>query len=413
MKAVVFNLGCKVNKYECDCMMRQLSEKGIEVTDTLEEADLYIINTCAVTGEAERKSRQCIARCRKLNPQAEIIVTGCAAQDDPEPFCRAPGVIRVSGVAGKQKIADALAEKGSRIDPLPLQYEEWGDPVTDRTRAFVKVQDGCDNFCSYCLIPYLRGRSRSRDKDKIVEECIRLSGQVGEIVLTGIDLSSYGKGSDQSLTLLIEALSRVDCRIRLGSLEAGVISEEFLRACKGLKSFCPQFHLSLQSGCNATLKAMNRHYTTDEYAEKVNMIRRYFPRAGITTDLICGYPSEDEEQFEQTLEFIGNIGFSHMHIFGYSSRKGTVAARLKPLPPQTVKDRCRRAEEVAQKCKLEYLNDAIGKEAEVLFEQCECGAMAGWSKEYVRYYLPQAYPGEILKVRGVSLYGEGLLCERI
>ena len=414
MKAVIYNLGCKVNKYECDCLVRMLEERGWEVSEKLERADVYIINTCAVTSEAERKSRQCVARCRKFNKDAKVAVMGCASQNNPAPFEGMEGVTYVTGVAGKESAAEMLFEKEVKISPLPLIFDGLTDPKPTRTRAFVKVQDGCDNFCSYCLIPYLRGRSRSRGIAECVRECEKLAGITKEIVLTGIDLSSYGKGSGESLASLISALDGLRCRIRLGSLEVGVISEEFLTACKNLYDFCPQFHLSLQSGSDKVLKDMNRHYTSEEYLAKAELIRRYFPRAGITTDLICGFPTEDEAEFERSLEFLRRVRFSRVHVFGYSVRTGTAAAkRYKPLDPHIVKARVARAEEAASRLAGEFISSLLGQELSVLFEEEDGEYTAGWSGEYIRCYCKGGGIDEEVQVRAISPFKDGVLCEII
>lgn len=414
MKAVIYNLGCKVNKYECDCLVRMLEERGWEVSEKLERADVYIINTCAVTSEAERKSRQCVARCRKFNKDAKVAVMGCASQNNPAPFEGMEGVTYVTGVAGKESAAEMLFEKEVKISPLPTIFDGLTDPKPTRTRAFVKVQDGCDNFCSYCLIPYLRGRSRSRGIAECVRECEKLAGITKEIVLTGIDLSSYGKGSGESLASLITALDGLRCRIRLGSLEVGVISEEFLTACKNLYDFCPQFHLSLQSGSDKVLKDMNRHYTSEEYLAKAELIRRYFPRAGITTDLICGFPTEDEAEFERSLEFLRRVRFSRVHVFGYSVRTGTAAAkRYKPLDPHIVKARVARAEEEASRLAGEFISSLLGQELSVLFEEEDGEYTAGWSGEYIRCYCKGGGIDEEVQVRAISPFKDGVLCEII
>ena len=414
MKAVIYNLGCKVNKYECDCLVRMLEERGWEVSEKLERADVYIINTCAVTSEAERKSRQCVARCRKFNKDAKVVVMGCASQNNPAPFEGMEGVTYVTGVAGKESAAEKIFEKAAEISPLPMIFDGLTDPKPTRTRAFVKVQDGCDNFCSYCLIPYLRGRSRSRAVEECVNECMSLAKDTKEIVLTGIDLSSYGKNTGQSLTGLLLALKDVPCRIRLGSLEVGVVSDEFLLACKGLKNFCPQFHLSLQSGCDKVLKDMNRHYTAEQYAAKAELIRKYFPRAGITTDLICGFPTEDEAEFERSLEFLRRVRFSRVHVFGYSVRTGTAAAkRYKPLDPHIVKARVARAEEAASRLAGEFISSLLGQELSVLFEEEDGEYTVGWSGEYIRCYCKGGGIDEEVQVRAISPFKDGVLCEII
>ena len=408
MKICVFNLGCKVNKYESDSIARSLRDKGHEVVCELEGADLYILNTCAVTNEAERKSRQCVTRCLKLNPDARVIVTGCASQADGKQFEGKKGVAFISGVAGKSALAAGIERCGTEICELPKTYEEMQSPSVERTRAYVKIQDGCDNFCSYCLIPYLRGRSRSREEDAVVRECEELAKQTGEIVLTGIDLSSYGKNTGSSLSALLEKLSGIDCRIRLGSLEQGIIDEKLLNATKKLRKFCPQFHLSLQSGTDSVLKKMNRHYTTAEYAEKVRLIRKYYPLANITTDLICGFPTETEEDFANTLQFIKETGFGQVHVFGYSARKGTVAAKYRLLSPETVSARCEEAQKAAKELHENYLRRMTGRELEVLFEEEQDGYIAGYSREYVRVYAKGVNHSEIKRVVAKELFRDGM-----
>ena len=387
MKISIYNLGCKVNKYECDGMLKSLKDKGYEVTEDLVCADLYILNTCAVTNEAERKSRQCISRCLRLNPNAKIVVCGCASQHDPSQFADKKNVTYVIGTADKDKLIDNLESSGVLIRPIPTEYEDGFAPEVVRTRAYVKIQDGCDNYCSYCLIPYVRGRSRSRKIDSVVYECERLSAICKEIIITGIDISSYGKNIGSSLTELMGRLNNVNCRIRLGSLEVNVIDENLLSSLKSLKKFCPQFHLSLQSGEDGVLKKMNRHYTTAQYLEKVNLIRKYFPDAAITTALICGFPTEDEESFCRTLKFMDEVGFAQVHVFGYSQRGGTAASRYKLLASDTVKSRVARAIKSAEMSKEKYLQKFIGKTLEVLSEDIENGYLRGYSQEYVKCYL--------------------------
>lgn len=404
MKVVVYNLGCKVNQYESDSIMQSLSEIGYDVSDRLEYSDAYVLNTCAVTAEAERKSRQAVTRCRKFNPNAIVIVCGCASQNDFKQFESKDGVTYISGVAGKNKIAEMLLEKGIFVEELPMTYEDNFHPKAIRTRAYVKIQDGCNNFCAYCLIPFLRGRSRSRTVQRVVSECKELA-MVGvkEIVLTGINLSAYGLDLGTNLPSLLRALSNIDVRIRLGSLEVNVIDEDLLLATQAIKKFCPQFHLSLQSGCNRTLKAMNRHYTVEEYYAKVTLIRQFYRDAAITTDLICGYPTESAADFADTLRFIDKTEFSDMHIFAYSKRQGTAAAKLAELPHDIIKTRCTEAEKICAKNKVEYLKRFIGKRLEVLVEDDNCG----YSTEYIRVYT-DGVASEIAEVTPKQIYKDGL-----
>lgn len=402
MRIVVYNLGCKVNQYESDSIIRELVARGHEVYDDFTEADAYILNTCAVTNEAERKSRQAIARARKFNADARIIVCGCASENNAEQFSDKDGVTYVSGVAGKAKIPDMMDNISVSVAVLPVKYED--DMAIDgiRTRAFLKVQDGCNNFCSYCIIPYLRGRSRSREISSVVQEFDRLSESLNEIVLTGINLSAYGTDIGLSLKDLLTALSGFDTRIRLGSLEVNVIDSGFLEACMRLKRFCPQFHLSLQSGDDSVLKDMNRHYSTAEYLAKVKLIREYFPDAAITTDLICGYPTESDENFKNTLDFIKEVNFADMHIFVYSPRKGTRASKLKLVPHEIAKERANTAIKVAEEMKKAYLKAHIGSKLEVLVENGY-----GYSREYIKVYT-EGNDGEIKIVSPSEIYLDGM-----
>lgn len=380
MKIVCYNLGCKVNQYESDGIMTKLTSLGYEVSDSLEYADVYILNTCAVTGEAEKKSRQAVARCLHFNKNAKVIVCGCASQNNAKQFEEKDGVTYISGVAGKSKIPELLEKSGVFVDDIGNVYEPELQPNLIRTRAYVKVQDGCNNFCSYCIIPYLRGRSRSRSVQSVVSEVEKLQNVTREVVLTGIDMSSFGLDNGSSLTELVTALSGVDVRIRFGSLEARVITEEFLKATLGLKKFCPHFHLSLQSGNDKTLADMNRKYTTDFYASRVDLIRKFYKDACIATDLICGFPTESDEDFALTLEFIDKIAFSDMHIFAYSKREGTVSAKkYNMLDGGIVKNRTKLAEKIALKNKDIYYSSFIGKPLEVLVEKD-----GGYSREYLK-----------------------------
>lgn len=383
MKIVVLNLGCKVNQYESDSIIKELREAGHDVVDELQYADAYILNTCAVTNEAERKSRQAVKRCINYNPEAKIYVCGCASQNNTEQFEEKNNVVYVSGVAGKYKIPAHLADSGVKVDVLPTVYEDDYSPYSMRTRSYVKIQDGCNNFCSYCLIPYLRGRSRSRSIASIVEECRNVADSK-EIVLTGINISAYGKDTGSSLKELIDNLKDIDARIRLGSLEVNIISQELIDSLKGLKAFCPQFHLSLQSGSDSVLKKMNRHYSCQEYYDKVKLIRDNFDNPAITTDIICGFPTESDEEFEESMRFADKVKFADMHIFAYSRREGTKAANL----PQIIKDvkikRCEEMERICKKNQQEYLNLHIGKSVEILIEEEVEGAYEGYTREYMR-----------------------------
>lgn len=385
-KAVIFNLGCKVNQYECDVLAAELKARGYGVSEELGYADLYIVNTCAVTGEAERKSRQIISRCLKHNPSARIMITGCASEKNKE-FYIASGVAYVSGVADKKAILDNLDTGFTVNDRRPDVYEEpERAPDLSRTRAYVKIQDGCDNFCSYCIIPYLRGRSRSRDLDACVSEIEELSGKTGEIVLTGINLSRFGADTGTSLAELTERISHVPTRIRLGSFYVEGVNERLLEALGNLREFCPHFHLSLQNGDDGVLKDMGRKYTTREYLEKVELIRKYFPLAAVTTDVIVGYPTETDEAFLNTERFVREAGFSDLHIFPFSAREGTRAAKLAPLDPSEVRERKQRLSAVRNELRDAYIDSMMNVPQKTLFEEKAKGFLTGYSQYYLHIY---------------------------
>ena len=406
-KAVVFNLGCKVNQYECDALSAGLKAMGYYTTESLEPADLYVINTCAVTAEAERKSRQILARIKKLNENAEIVVTGCASQKNADYYIE-KGVKYVSGVMNKNNILRALGFNNSETLIDIVKYEEPSFlPSADRTRSYVKIQDGCDNFCSYCIIPYLRGRSRSRTIENAVREIENLALNTEEIVITGVNLSQYGKDTGESLVGLIDALKDLNVRIRLGSFYVEGINRELLQSLKALKRFCPHFHLSLQNGDNDVLRAMNRRYTTKDYLEKIALIREYFEYASITTDIIVGYPTETEENFINTMNFAKEVGFSDIHIFPFSAREGTVAYKLDPIPPQIIKDRKHRLEEVRKELHHNYLDLMKNVSQEVVFEtKVDDCYNTGYSEYYVRFYVKT--DEKVAIVKPIEIYKDGL-----
>lgn len=412
MKVAILNLGCKVNQYECDVLARQLSDKGVQAVEQMSFADFYILNTCAVTREAERKSRQFIARIKKLNPDAKIAVCGCASQKSPQDFIIKEGVIYVSGVAGKNALLESIVEGGVDIKQLPLNYEDNPIPLASRTRFYVKIQDGCNNFCSYCIIPYLRGRSRCRSSKAVVNECLELANSgVKELVITGINLSAYD--AEGGLSALTYRLSEVNSRIRFGSLEARVIDEKLLEATKTLKLFCPHFHLSLQCGDDKVLADMNRHYTTQQFYEKVELIRKYYPDAAITTDLICGFPTEDRAAFERSLAFAKKVDFSSMHVFPYSPREGTVAYKRYSNRVEDMAQRVAEAEKLAESMSRQYAMRFIDKPLSVLFEEAKDGIMSGHSENYIKVYANEqpGKIGSICEVFANKLFRDGLYAE--
>ncbi|HKL73506.1 MAG TPA: tRNA (N(6)-L-threonylcarbamoyladenosine(37)-C(2))-methylthiotransferase MtaB, partial [Clostridia bacterium] len=387
MKAVVFNLGCKVNQYECDIISEALIKKGYSVANSLEYADLYIINTCAVTNEAERKSRQAVSRCQKYNPDAKIIVCGCASEKTPVEFLKS-NVTFITGVANKKDLLSHLDDKiaSINISKIPDVFEDANLELANRTRAYIKIQDGCNNFCSYCIIPYLRGRSRSRNIKDIVLEAKNLALSTKEIVITGINLQQYGEDIGVELSDLIIALKDIDVRIRLGSFYVEAVNEKLLSALFSLKHFCPHFHLSLQSGSDSVLKSMNRKYTTSQYLDRIRLIRSFDANASITTDIIVGYPTETEENFEETLKFVNQVGFSDIHIFPFSARKGTVAEKLPILPKNVISLRKEKLNIAKNRLKKEYLTSNLNVSQNVIFEEQDEDYFVGYSERYIRVY---------------------------
>lgn len=395
-KAVVFSLGCKVNDVEGASIVRGLEERGYEVSAKLEYADLYVLNTCAVTAEAEKKSRQLLARARKYNPDAKIIVCGCAVQKNAEAFSSREGVTLVTGARQKSRILDLLDETGVRIDDFDRTYDDMPVPAAVKSRHFIKIQDGCNNFCTYCIVPYLRGRSRSRSAESILREASDAGAD--ETVLTGIDISDYRDGERRLADLLL-LLSGVPTRMRLSSLEVNVIDGRLLSVARDMYDFAPHFHLSLQSGSDAVLKRMNRHYTREQYLEKCAMIYRCFPDAAITTDIIVGFPGETEEDFEDSLRMVGEAGFAQIHCFVYSPREGTPAARMAQLPPAVKDERKGRLLAAAQRCRAAYVGRYIGRVLEFVPEEKKDGYTYGYTQNYIR----TAVPGNITGRQSIKL----------
>lgn len=418
-KAALHNLGCKVNAYETEAMQQLLEEAGYEIVPFREGADVYVINTCSVTNIADRKSRQMLHRARKMNPAAVVVAAGCYVQAAGEELKKDEAIDIVIGnnkkteltaildVYFEEREAERMADDdgvthitgGSHIIDISQtrEYERLSiQKIADHTRAFIKVQDGCNQFCSYCIIPYTRGRVRSREVEDIVGEVERLvAAGYQEMVLTGIHLSSYGvdfpEEKKENLLGLIVRLDEIPGlrRIRLGSLEPRIVTEEFVRTLAGLETICPHFHLSLQSGCDETLKRMNRHYTTEEYAARCELLRRYFDNPAITTDVIVGFPGETKEEFEKTREFLERVHFYEMHVFKYSKRGGTKAAVMENQVPEQVKaERSDVLLELTERMSREYRESFLGCEKEVLMEEKVTvegvDYLVGHTKEYVK-----------------------------
>lgn len=424
-KAALHNLGCKVNAYETEAMQELLEQNGYEIVPFQEGADIYIINTCTVTNMADRKSRQMIHRAKKMNPDAIVVAAGCyvQAQENSDKIDECIDI--VIGNNKKQNLIEILEEyeqKRKEADGVFVQqevidinhtkeYEELHLTKTaEHTRAYIKVQDGCNQFCTYCIIPYMRGRVRSRRKEEVVEEVSALAANgYKEVVLTGIHLSSYGVDFEEKETLLslIQAVHAIEGieRIRLGSLEPRIITEEFASALSALPKICPHFHLSLQSGCEETLKRMNRRYLAEEYFEKCMLLRKYFENPALTTDIIVGFPGETEEEFEESRAFVEKVNFYETHIFKYSKRQGTKAAVMPnqvPEPEKTKRSNTLLA--LDERNRKAYEEQFSGKETEILVEeQMEKDGKTYWighTKEYIRLAIlsDENLSGRLLKV---------------
>lgn len=429
MKTIAFhNLGCKVNSYEMEVMQQKFIESGYLVVPFDDKADIYLVNTCTVTNIADRKSRQMLHRAKKTNPEAVVVATGCYVQTNPDGAMADESIDLCVGNNRKADIVRIVEEyieskAVTSIDTVfdinaGAEYEEMTLTSTaERVRAYIKIQDGCNQFCTYCAIPYARGRVRSRKEENILDEIRGLvSAGYKEFVLTGIHISSYGMdfidknsgdylaGSKdvraiayekEYLLNLIRAVALIDGvkRIRLGSLEPRIVTEHFVEELAKIKSVCPHFHLSMQSGCDATLKRMNRHYTTAEYMERVNILRKYYVNPAITTDVITGFPGETEEEFAITEQFVSDVNFYETHIFKYSPRKGTVAAGLKGQNTDAVKSaRSDRLEVINNAHKSDYMNAHIGSRVSVLIEEEKPingkEYMVGHTPDYIMVALP-------------------------
>ena len=412
-KVCLLNLGCRVNQYEIDGIINSLKGE-YEITTELDFADIYIVNTCAVTQEAEKKSRQILAKIEKVNDKAKVYVLGCASQNNPGQFLEKRQVEAVFGTYGKGKIKENFALKGNNVCAIPLEYEDNLMATNVRTRGYIKIQDGCNNYCSYCIIPFVRGRSRSRKLESIILEAKELAKNCKEIVLTGINISDYRIDGKLALHKVMEALKDIPARIRISSLEVNVINEELLNVLKDMPNFCPSFHLCLQSGSDKVLWDMNRHYTTKEYLNKVNLIRKYFPLANLTTDLIVGFPTETEKDFDSTLWFLKTVGFSNVHYFAYSSRKGTKAGSMPQINGKIIAERQQKLKELVEQMHNDYLQKLVGSPLEVLIEEKKGSFYVGFSKSYVKCLVDGEHEsGKLLTVMPISISDGNLICKAI
>lgn len=404
-KTVAFyTLGCKVNQYETNAMEQQFIKNGYKVVDHHDFADIYVVNTCTVTNIAERKSRQMLRRVKDINKDAILVVCGCYAQVAKEELEKIPEIDIILGINEKNnivKIVEDYIEKKKNKEEIVSdvsnqnEFLDFGDVTyTEKNRAVVKVQDGCNMFCTYCIIPYARGRIRSRKIESVVSEISKIAKLgIKEVVITGIHVASYGKDFEENIGLidLLEAINKIDGieRIRLSSIEPNIIDEEFVKRLSKLEKICPHFHLSLQSGCDEILKRMNRKYTTKKYKEAVDLLRSYFPDVNFTTDVIVGFPGETEEEFNTTYKFLEEIKFYRMHVFKYSKRRGTVAEKMPNQIDGNIKEeRSNKLIELSNKNENEYNESYIGKEVNVLFEEYENGYFRGYTTNYMMVNVP-------------------------
>lgn len=400
-----YTLGCKVNQYETNAMEQQFIQNNYKIVDNTEKADIYVINTCTVTNMADRKSRQMLRRVKEINQSAVIVVCGCYAQVAKTELEQIPEVDIILGINEKNKIVqiveEYLANQNNIIEVADVskqkEFLDFGDVTyTEKNRAVIKVQDGCNMFCSYCLIPYARGRIRSRKIENVVSEIEKIAKQgIKEVVITGIHVASYGKDFENEnirLINLLEEINKIEGieRIRLSSLEPTIVDEKFAQRLAKLEKICDHFHLSLQSGCDATLKRMNRKYTTARYKEATEILRKYYPNANFTTDVIVGFPGETNEEFNQTYKFLKEIGFYKMHIFKYSPRKGTVAEKLPNQVDGNIKEeRSRKLIELSNNMQNEKNSQYIGKTVKVLFEEYENEYYKGHTTNYMVVKVPE------------------------
>ena len=424
-KVAFITLGCKVNQYETNAMIQKISN-DYEIVSSSEKADVYIVNTCTVTNMSDRKSRQILRRCKELNKNAYIIAVGCYAEVSKEEIEKIKEVDLVLGNKQKNDIdvyLQNLIENNKNTEnknEMQNKYIEFGTVTyTEKTRAVIKIQDGCNNFCSYCIIPYARGRVVSRNSENIINE-IQEIAKIGikEVVITGIHIASYGKDFDSNYKLIdlleeIDKISGIE-RIRLGSLEPTIITDEFCKRLEKLSKVCHHFHLSLQSGCDKTLKEMNRHYTSDEFIKVTERLRNLYKDVILTTDIIVGFPNETDEDFEITYNFLKEINFYKMHIFKYSPRKGTVAAKMKNQVTGEVKDiRSHRLLKLSENNEKKYLESYLGKNLYVLFEEKEGNYIKGHTQNYimVKSKLDEEKINKIVEVKVISSEGDCLIAE--
>ncbi|WP_313526488.1 tRNA (N(6)-L-threonylcarbamoyladenosine(37)-C(2))-methylthiotransferase MtaB [Anaerotignum sp.] len=422
-KAASYALGCKVNQYESEAIAELFAEKGYEIVGIDEVADVYVINTCTVTNFGDKKSRQLIRKVKRQNENAVVAVVGCYAQTAPKEIMEVEGVNLVIGTKDRGQIVEMVEEyrpeKGVENHVTDIMKERVFEPLsiqklTNRTRAYLKIQDGCSQYCSYCIIPYARGPIRSREAQDVLEEVGRLAENgFKEVVLTGIHVASYGKDSkDTSLLEILRQVHQVEGinRIRFSSIEPNVVTEEFAQTMAELPKVCHHFHLSLQSGCDRTLKEMNRKYDTEKYRQAAALLRKYLPEVALTTDIIVGFPGETEEDYQECYDFAKEIGFSKIHVFPYSPKKGTPAAERKDQLPNTVKaERSHKLLALSDEMSADFIQNYVGKTVEVLYEKpLGEGMFEGHTSNYIKVHGKslEDVSNRIVKTRITHIEGE-------
>lgn len=419
MKAAFYTLGCKVNQYESQAMAQSLENRGFIITDHSDEADVYIINSCTVTAESDRKTRQAVRRFKKLHPESIVVLTGCMPQAFPEISGNLDEADIVIGNKSNRFLFDYINQYINNSGRIVAVDEHKtgdafaGDGISDfreRTRASVKIEDGCNRFCSYCIIPYARGRVRSKPLEELKNEISSLEKKgFSEIVLVGINLSAYGMGYEYNIVDAVQLAASFEGikRVRLGSLEPDHITDEIISGLAEIPEFCPQFHISLQSGCDSTLKRMNRHYNSSEYFELCQKLRNAFKDTTITTDIMVGFPGETEEDFNSSLEFAEKIGFEKVHVFPYSIRPGTPAAKMQNQIEKSEKERrAAKMSEACDKIRNDFLNAQIGKTLEILIEEYHDGFSQGYTANYTPVKIPCENAHGIVKAEIIDVDGD-------
>ena len=433
MKVYFYTLGCRVNQYETDAARELFIKAGFEIADSAEDADVCVVNTCTVTGEADRKSRQQLRRMARLNPDTIVVAMGCMTE-------MAEAVIDADVVCGTKdktlvvkKTLEYISRKssGESISRGVMHhrpevtkkddYHEFGTVLSpEGTRAFIKVEDGCNKFCTYCIIPFARGRVASRAEDAVLKEAQDLASRgYSEVIVSGIHVCSYGKDRGEDSLALVRLLKKIDAiegisRIRLGSLEPMSLTDDFIEGLKGVTKLCPHFHLSLQSGCDKILKKMNRDYTSDEFLQRVSKLRSVYPTMSLTTDIICGFPEETEADFMETCVFVKKAGFTKVHTFPYSEREGTVAAKMPQVPVNVRKDRASRLIAVSNELENNFAAKKVGSAASVLIETFKDGYAEGYTPEYIRAKVrteDNSLKGKTVSVKAVRAEENTIICE--